>query len=495
MRKGIRPDLGMKLFATLLLILATVFAVHSYAGSATWNIDANTGNWNDPLNWTPATVPNGPDDVATFDVSNTTSILSGTEEVSGILFNPGASAFTITVYNLTISGSGVTNSSDTTQKFLVSLSSVFLGDHILTFSNNAIAGSNTEYTAHGTSQQAVDGGEIHFNDSSSAGFAVIQIQGGSDNGAAALFFNDFSTAGNATIVNYGGGHGSKNGGFIDFLNSTPTAGDASISSLGGTASGAAGAFTAIANGGNATIATYGGSVTGAGGGVTFLNNAAENATLIIYGGTNGGDGGYIFFGPDASADSAHFQIYGNGLLDFANFGSPTAVGSIEGDGLILLPGRELMIGTNNLTTTFHGVVQSPGPGLGSLTKVGSGTLTLTGANTYSGGTTVSEGSFVIRNSSGSGTGTGPVQVNEGTLGGGGTIAGAVTIGDNDGARAFLAPAAGSKRAATLNVFGALILNADATYSCTAKGKSDQVRSDQVKASGVTITGATFSFHI
>lgn len=42
-------------------------------------------------NWTPNTVPNGPADVATFGVSNTTGItLDASTQLSGIVFNPGA---------------------------------------------------------------------------------------------------------------------------------------------------------------------------------------------------------------------------------------------------------------------------------------------------------------------------------------------------------------------------------------------------------------------
>ena len=68
---------------------------------------------------------------------------------------------------------------------------------------------------------------------------------------------------------------------------------------------------------------------------------------------------------------------------------------------------------------------------GELTKAGTGTLTLTGANSYTAATTVSAG-MPWSATSGSGTGTG-LEVNAGTLGGRGVIAGAVTIGTGSGA--------------------------------------------------------------
>ena len=79
-------------FLTLLLTLEG-----ARADSATWNLNPTNGDWNTAANWTPATVPNGPNDVATFDISDITDVtVSTTTEVNAIVFDPGASAFTIT---------------------------------------------------------------------------------------------------------------------------------------------------------------------------------------------------------------------------------------------------------------------------------------------------------------------------------------------------------------------------------------------------------------
>jgi len=52
----------------------------------------------------------------------------------------------------------------------------------------------------------------------------------------------------------------------------------------------------------------------------------------------------------------------------------------------------LTVGSNNLSTTFAGVIQDGQNGTGgSLTKIGSGTLDLTGTNIYTGNTTVNGG--------------------------------------------------------------------------------------------------------
>lgn len=80
----------------------------------------------------------------------------------------------------------------------------------------------------------------------------------------------------------------------------------------------------------------------------------------------------------------------------------------------------------NQTTT--GTYSATISGTGNVTKTGSGTLTFTSANTYSGGTTISAGTLLVNNTSGSGTGTGTVTVQSGaSLGGTGSIAGLTTI--------------------------------------------------------------------
>src|SRR5438132_1323833 len=180
------------LSATIFAFVATV----SHAGSAIWDLNPGSGDWNTAANWTPMTVPNASTDTATFGLSNTTNVsISANTEVNGITFTPAASAYTITVnpnLTLTISGTGITNNSGATQNLVTAVDASGSAGTIV-FSNGATAGSNVfANTNSGAGIGA--GGEMFFKDTSTAGSATIINEG------VTQFLNR-STAGSATIIN------------------------------------------------------------------------------------------------------------------------------------------------------------------------------------------------------------------------------------------------------------------------------------------------------
>src|SRR5438067_584885 len=235
--------------AILPLLLST--ASSSFAGSATWLTNPATGDWNTAANWTAGGPPNGSADTATFLSSNIIGIsLSGGTEVNGIVFNAGASAFTITAspdLQLLISGVGITNNSAIPQNF-VSAGSIGSNNGGIQFTNSATAGNLTVFTNNAGAISAASGGSIFFNSTSTAGNATIINNGGlfsnpSAGGGETLFALS-STAGSAKITNKGGMVSFAEGGVTFFMN-TSTAGSATITNNATAANNAGGGTTSF----------------------------------------------------------------------------------------------------------------------------------------------------------------------------------------------------------------------------------------------------------
>jgi autotransporter-associated beta strand protein len=185
------------------------------------------------------------------------------------------------------------------------------------------------------------------------------------------------------------------------------------------------------------------------------------------------------------------ELFGAGTLSLEGHDSPgVTIGSLEGDGLVTLGGLRLTVGVNNLSTVFSGKFGGFDKS-GSLVKIGTGTLTLTnGGNNYTGGTTIRRGTLLVRNQSGSATGSGPVLVTSGSLGGTGLIAGNVIISVGDDRPAILSP--GNKKSlGTLTIQSSLGFNFGAIFDFGLN--STRAAADQVIANGVnTDQGAAFS---
>jgi autotransporter-associated beta strand protein len=472
------------------VILALVVTIQSaYAGSATWNLNPISNDWNTAANWTPATVPDDPSDTATFDVSNITAISqAGVIDVAEIIFNPGASAFTISVPGtLNIDVTGITNNSGLAQNFVAP----GLGASIH-FYNNATAGESTVFTQQGP--PSVDVTQIAFHDTSSAGSATFVSHGNAQAGsgtrffdsataANATFFNrassynygltsfyNASTAGIATFICEGASAGNYNGGHISFYEDS-SAEHATIvlnGSSDSTVSSAVVEFNDMASAGNAAVIVNGGTARGAFVGfIPFKESAsAGNASFIINGGTNGGKGGQLLFEDAALGGTAQVKLFDNGTLDLSDHDPGTvSLGSIAGTGLVLLGNTNLIVGTNNFNTAFAGnISDSMSPPGASLTKTGSGNFALFSSNTYHGGTVVQgSGSLFVNNLTGSGTGTGTVQVNSGGLAGNGIISGAVVVGDGSAGAARFRPGEHYRSPGVLTIGQALTFNADASY--------------------------------
>ncbi|MDR3458111.1 MAG: autotransporter-associated beta strand repeat-containing protein [Verrucomicrobiae bacterium] len=135
------------------------------------------------------------------------------------------------------------------------------------------------------------------------------------------------------------------------------------------------------------------------------------------------------------------------------------------------------LGSGNLNVI--GVI-ADGSATASVTKSGSGTLILAGANTYSGTTTLSAGALVVNGA----VGTGGLAATGGTLSGVGTISGAVTMQSG----AILAP--GTNSIGTLNINNSLTLAAgSATRIKISKAGSSTANDAIAGLTSVSYSGA------
>ena len=175
--------------------------------------------------------------------------------------------------------------------------------------------------------------------------------------------------------------------------------------------------------------------------VQIITNAG--VTFTMAGNMNGFSGiikataiANVRFNGSVGSGNALFEM-GNGtvLLNNRNGGTTYYLGALSGGANVTLQGASsanslstYVIGGRNLDTTFAGKITEVIPArTAAITKVGTGSFTLTGASTHTGPTLINEGTLFVNNTSGSGTGTNYVAVNDGgTLGGTGFIFGSVT---------------------------------------------------------------------
>ncbi len=333
-----------------------LFQTVAPAANYTWTGGAGNGNWTNSANWVTPPVAGA---TIHFAGANQTSVDTDTNQsVGGIVFNSGASAFTISNNTITLAGN-VENDSTNTQ----------------TINSTLALGKNIHFAA--------DSGNLAFGGPISLGANFLAVSGansttisGNISGTGGLLKRG---PGNLTLsgINTYTGNTSINGGnlivqggaaLLDTGTVTLAASGATLTigtseTIGSLQGGGTTAITAnqtltIAQAGNAT---YAGSISGAG---ALTKNGAGTLTLT---GNNTYTGAtYISAGPLAIS----------GLLGGGNYSA-----NITNNGSLLF--------TSTSNQTFGGVIS----GTGALTQNGSGTLTLTGNNTYTGNTNIISGTL------------------------------------------------------------------------------------------------------
>jgi autotransporter-associated beta strand protein len=251
--------------------------------------------------------------------------------------------------------------------------------------------------------QIANNGGVRFSDRASAGQMLI-----TNNEGATLGFSDSATAATAAITSNGelGFSGNSTAGDATIINNatgnTSFAGNASAGTalfqnggqilFGGQASAAQ---AEIVNNATGTVlvrqnATLGQASVNNGGLLDLSGNASAGAASILT-----GPDGVTVFRQNSTGGTAALMTDAGGEVDFSGVtGGAITVGSIAGPGNYLLGATMVTVGANGQSTTVDGVIadggRSGGAG-GGLTKAGAGTLTLSGANGYTGRTVVEAG--------------------------------------------------------------------------------------------------------
>ncbi|MGB8355824.1 MAG: autotransporter domain-containing protein [Chthoniobacteraceae bacterium] len=129
----------------------------------------------------------------------------------------------------------------------------------------------------------------------------------------------------------------------------------------------------------------------------------SGGVLELSGSSSGGsafftinNGGVMGIYGNSTADTASISNKSGGVLDLSGHTGGVTIGSVEGAGDIYLGGNNLTTGGDNSGATIDGVIHNGtyaggDAGPASLIKTGAGTLVLTAANDYAGGTVIDGG--------------------------------------------------------------------------------------------------------
>ena len=481
-----------------LLLSAAIVVLAPAAGmaqSATWN--GNGADWNTGTNWTPSGVPTA---TATFDATGTANtIVNGVKgSIGAITFSSGVS-YTLNISDpaefLSVGGAGITEPAH---------SGAPVNHLVLNSNNNSLffnGSATTNVDLQGTGPNSI----IGFYDDSTLNSGTASIT----NANSSIFFTNTARAINATISMSGANS------ILTFDNNTSVAGATTITS---TAPSAQINFQDSASAGTATVNTP----VSAAATINFSNSASAGSATFNLNGTP------VNFYNSATASSARFAATNGSVIDFYNTASGGAAafdlqdalsvldfsggsggvnqaGSITGLGTVYLGQNTVSIGGNNASTLFAGVIADcsgdcaaipiPLPlSPGRLNKVGSGTLTLTGANTYSGGTVITAGTLQIGNGGTTGSILGNI-ANSGALifnrsnniGYVGVISGSGSVSQTGGGTLTLTAAQTYTGPTTIGAGSTLALEAAGSIAGSALTANGTFNITTVSGSGAGIT--------
>lgn len=338
--KGIFTSLPQGIFRILCAVACIAGALTSHAADSSWNVDAS-GNWTTAGSWT-AGVP------------GSTSVLNSTDIAT--FSNTLTAARTVTVdANRNIGGITFGNTSN----FGFTLSGNLLLTNGGVIQNLAGTGNHTDIISSAITIQG-NGGSAAFTANATSGTSLLSIAN----------VSGVSTAGNTTTVNLNGSN-TATGNVAGLLTNGTSGGKLAV-----VKSGAGTWSLGLAN----TLNTFTGGIT--------INAGTLRAANV--------SGGQAF----GSANAITLANTTGTTLDLSvlNANQTIAIGSLAGGGttggdVTLATSSILTLGLDNTNTSYAGKI-SGGTG-SSITKTGTGTQTLTGANTYTGNTRINLGTLAL----------------------------------------------------------------------------------------------------
>lgn len=333
--------------------------------------------------------------------------------------------------------------------------------------NTLAAASNTTATYSGGIADGASGsGSLSINDTTNNG--TIVFSGANTYSGDTIINTGTLKAGADRVFSTNSATTVQSGAVLDLAGH-----EERIGTLAGTGGVSLGSGTLTAGRDSEPASSFGGAISGAG---AFIKDGSNTQTLSGSNSYSGGTTikkGTLQFSQIASMPaSGNVSVSSGGTLAVnaggaGEFGIGTSgngtiggllsgLGGQSGSTVTLNSGSALGIDTTDAggSLTYTANITNAGVGL---TKLGSGTLALTASNSYSGPTTVTAGTLLANNTSGSALGSSTVTVQSGgTLGGNGTIGAAVSV-ENGGSLT-----AGSGGVGALTLTNGLTLNDKST---------------------------------
>ena len=144
--------------------------------------------------------------------------------------------------------------------------------------------------------------------------------------------------------------------------------------------------SSVLNFNNHSVADTANITNGSNASVSFNDSSSASQSIIQNAGT-------VSFTGNATADGATIQNNNDGAkVDISKTSNGVSIGSLSGNGTVSLGNQTLTIGALGKDDTLSATINGAN---GSLVKTGNGTQTLTGNNSYTGSTTVDNGTLAL----------------------------------------------------------------------------------------------------